>query len=73
MVLHSFHSQVGVSGKEDTVHVPDLTLVPVGTVEDGDSRGNGGGLVSVGLDADAGLVGDREEVVDDLSLSAKHT
>lgn len=62
-----------MSGEEDAVHVPDLTLVPVGTVEDGDSRGNGGGLVGVGLDADALLVGDREEVVDDLGLLEPRT
>lgn len=65
----SFHSQVRVSGEEDTVHVPDLTLVPVGTVEEGHGRRNGGGLVGVGLDADALLVGDGQEVVDDLGLS----
>jgi hypothetical protein len=62
----TLNSQIRVAAEEDTVHVPDLTLVPVGTREDLDSRRDGGDLVGVGLDADTRLVGDREEVVDDL-------
>lgn len=59
-------AKVGVAGEEDTVHVPDLALVPVGTLEDGSCRGNGRDLVGVRLDTDTRLVGDGEEVVDDL-------
>lgn len=58
--------------KEDTVHIPDLTFVPVGAVEQTNDRGNGGDLVGVGLDTDARLMGVGEEVVDDLERG-QHT
>ena len=40
-------------GEKDTVHVPDLPLVPVGSGKDGAGGLDGSELVSVGLDADA--------------------
>lgn len=58
--------QIGVALEEDTIHIPDLTFVPVGAVEQTDDGGDSGDLVGVGLDADAGLVGVGEKVVDDL-------
>lgn len=58
--------QIGVALEEDTVHIPDLAFVPVGAVEQADDGGDGGDLVGVGLDTDAGLVGVGEKVVDDL-------
>lgn len=54
--------------EEDTKHVPDLALVPVGAGEHLDTRGDVRDLVGVCLDADTRLVRDREEVVDDLGL-----
>jgi hypothetical protein len=54
--------------EEDTEHVPNLALVPVGTLEDLNGRRNGGDLVGIRLDADTRLVRYREEVVDDLGL-----
>lgn len=53
-------------GEEDAEKIVDLTLVPVGSIEEGSDTGNGGRLVGVGLDADARVVADTEKVVDDL-------
>lgn len=58
--------QVGVTSEEDTEHVVDLTLVPVGTVVEGCDGGDGRGLVGVGLHANAGVVADGKHVVDNL-------
>lgn len=58
--------QIGVTDEEDTEHVVDLTLVPVGTVVEACDGGYGRSLVGVGLDADARVVADGEHVVDDL-------
>lgn len=52
--------------EEDTIHIPYLTFVPVGAVEQTDDGGDSGDLVRVGLDADARLVGVGDKVVDDL-------
>ena len=59
-------SEIGVADEEDTEHVVDLTLVPVGTVVEACDGGYGRSLVGVGLDADARVVADGEHVVDDL-------
>lgn len=59
-------AEIGVVGEVDTKQVVNLTLIPVGTVEERSDAGNGGGLVGVGLDTDTGVVADTEEVVDDL-------
>lgn len=59
-------SQVRVTDEEDTVHVPDLTLVPVGRSEDGGGGRNGVDLIGVGFDTDTCVVLNREKVVDDL-------
>lgn len=59
-------AQIGVSREEDTEHVVDLTLVPQSTLEQTSHTGDGGGLVGVGLDTDAGVVADTQQVVDDL-------
>jgi hypothetical protein len=58
--------QIGVTDEEDTEHVVNLTLVPVGTVVEACDGGYGRGLVGVGLDANARVVTDGEHVVDDL-------
>jgi hypothetical protein len=55
-----------MAGKEDTVQIVDLSLVPVGTVKETGDAGHGGSLVGVGLDTNAGVVADREKVVDNL-------
>lgn len=52
--------------EEHTKHVVHLALIPVGAIIEGGKTGNGRGLVGVGLDTDAGVVADAEEVVDDL-------
>jgi len=53
-----------VTSKEDTVKVVHLSLVPVGTVKQSGDTGDGRSLIGVGLDADSGVVADREKVVD---------
>lgn len=53
-----------MTGKEDTKEIVHFSLVPVGTVEKTRDAGNGRGFVGVGLDTDARVVADREEVVD---------
>jgi len=58
--------QIGVTDEEDTEHVVDLTLVPVGAVVEACDGGYRRGLVGVGLDANARVVTDGEHVVDDL-------
>lgn len=59
-------AQIRVSGEEDTEHVVDFTLVPQGTLKEAGDTGDGGSLVRVGLDTDARVVADTEEVVNDL-------
>lgn len=59
-------SQIGVVGEEDTEHVIDLTLVPQSALEQTSYAGHRGGLVGVGLDTDAGVVANTEQVVNDL-------
>jgi hypothetical protein len=59
-------SQVGMVGEEDAVHVPNLSLVPVGSLVDLVARVNRRQLVGVGLDADSRVVAQRKEIVDDL-------
>lgn len=63
-------AQIRVPQEEDAVHVPHLTLVPVGTPEDGSGAGHGGDLVGVGLDPEPGVVSDAKKVVDDLEALA---
>jgi len=53
-----------VTSKEDTVKVVHLSLVPVGTVKQSGDTGDRRSLIGVGLDADSGVVADREKVVD---------
>lgn len=59
-------SQIRVVGEENAVHVPDLTLVPVGRLEDVVHRVDGRQFVRVRFDADARVVAQRQNVVDDL-------
>lgn len=59
-------AQVGVAGEEDAKKIVGFALVPVGAVKEGRDGRNGRRLVGVGLDADAGVVADRKQVVDDL-------
>jgi hypothetical protein len=59
-------AEIRVAGEEDAEEIVDLSLVPVGSVEEADDAGDGGDLVGVGLDADPGVVADAQEVVDDL-------
>lgn len=63
--------QIGVTAEEDTKQIPNFSLVPVGAIVEGCDRGNGGDLVSVRLNADARVVADGEQVVNDFeSLAA---
>lgn len=57
-VIGQDSTQIRVSAEENTVHVPNLPLVPVGTVEQTRYRRYGADLVGVGLDPDPRLVGD---------------
>ena len=59
-------SEIGVADEEDTEHVVDLTLVPVGAVVEACDGGYGRCLVGVGLHANARVVADGEQVVDNL-------
>lgn len=58
--------QIRVVREEHTEEVVYLTLVPVGTVVEGCDGWHGRRLVGVGLDADARVVANGEQVVDDL-------
>jgi hypothetical protein len=58
--------QIGVADEEDAEHVVDLTLVPVGTVVETCDGRYWRCLIGVGLHADARVVADGEQVVDDL-------
>ena len=53
-------------GEEDAVHVPDLTLVPVGRLVDIEARVDRRQLVCVRLDADSRVEAQREQIVDQL-------
>ena len=59
-------SQVRVAGKEDTIQVVHLALIPVGAVEEAGDARNGRGFVGIRLDADARVVSDREHIIDNL-------
>lgn len=65
-VISKNASQVRMVSEEHAVHVPDLTLVPVGGFVDIVARVNRRQLVGVGLDADSGVVAERQQIVDDL-------
>lgn len=58
-------AKIRVAGKEDTKEIVDLTLIPVGSIVQAGNTGDGGSFISVRLDSDAGVVADREQVVDD--------
>ena len=59
-------AQIRVTGEENTEHIIHLTLVPQGTLEKASDTGDGGGLITVGLDTDTGVETDTEQVVDNL-------
>lgn len=59
-------TKVGMAREEDAEHVVDLTLIPIGTVENANQARDRRGLVSVRLDSDAGIVTDAQQIVDDL-------
>lgn len=58
-------SQIRMVHKKDPKKVIDLTLVPICAIVKGTDGGHGGGFVGVGFHADARVVPDTEEVVDD--------
>ena len=58
--------QVRMVGEENSVHIPDFSLVPVGSLEDFISRVNWCQFVCVGFDSDTRVVTKREEVVNNL-------
>lgn len=55
-------------GEEHAVHVPDLTFVPVGCLEDAIARIDGRQLIRVGFDADTRIEAQRQDVVDQLHI-----
>lgn len=52
-----------MAGKKDAKEVVDLALIPVGAVVEAGDTGDRRGLIGVGLDTDAGVVADGQEVV----------
>ena len=54
-----------MSHKKDTKQIIHLALIPVRAIVETADGGYGGGFVGVGFDADAAVVPDGEEVVDD--------
>ena len=58
--------QIGVADEEDTEQIVDLTLVPVGTVVKTGDGGHRRCLIGVGLHANARVVADGKQVVDNL-------
>ena len=59
-------AEIWVAGEKDAIHIPGLTLEPVGPEEEGGHRGNGGHLIAVCFHPDPGVVSVAEEVVNDL-------
>lgn len=59
-------AQIGVAGEVDAVQIVDFALVPVCAVKETSDTGDSRGFVGVGLDSDARVVADREQVVHDL-------
>lgn len=53
-------------GEEHSIHVPDFSLIPIGSFVDFIARINRRQLVGVGLDANSRVVAKREKIVDDL-------
>lgn len=53
-----------MTNEEDSEEVIDFTFVPVRAVIETAKTGNGGSLIGVGLDANAGVVAYGKEVVD---------
>lgn len=54
-----------MTGEENTKEIVYFAFVPVGSVVEGGDAGNGGCFIGIGLDTDAGVVSDGEEIVDD--------
>ncbi len=63
-VIREQAPQVRVPFEEDAVHVERLALEPVGGWVDADHRRNRRILVGLDLDADAQVLGEREQVID---------
>jgi hypothetical protein len=59
-------AEIRVTDEENTEHIVDFTLIPVGTVIEGRDRWNWLGLVGVGLDAYPRVVANTEKIVYDL-------
>jgi hypothetical protein len=55
-----------MAAKEDAEHIPYFPFIPIRSAEDPDARGYRIDLIRVGLDSDARLMCDGEEIVDDL-------
>jgi hypothetical protein len=58
-------AEIGVTREENTKHVINLTLVPQSTLEQTGDTGDGGGLVTVGLDTNTRVETDTEQVIHD--------
>lgn len=54
-----------MTGKEDTIHVPRFSLVPIGAHEQSGNGWHGGSFICIRLDSDPTVVLDTQEVVDD--------
>lgn len=58
-------TKIGVANEEDSEKVIDFSLVPVCAIVQATDAGNGTGFIGIGLDANAGVVTDTQQVVDD--------
>lgn len=63
--------QVGMVGKENSIHVPDFPLVPICSLENFVGRINWCQFICIGFDSDARIVTKREEVVNNLKYNLK--
>lgn len=52
-------TQIGMIGKENTIHIPNLSLIPVGSFVDFITRVDGSELVGVSLHSDSRVVTKR--------------
>lgn len=64
-IIRQDSPQIWVVDEEDTEQIVYLSLVPVRAIIETANRRDGSGFICVGLDSNARVVSDREEVVDD--------
>lgn len=65
-IVCQYTTQVGVTSKEDTKHIPRLPFIPVCSTEDRNTAGYWVRFASIGLDANPPRMLDAQQVVNHL-------